>query len=72
MRFARFLATSFLALLVAPGLVVTAQTTPHHASSKPVVRRPVAHKATTPPGNTHYKHGHPVATPGARKHHKLL
>jgi hypothetical protein len=64
MRFTRFLA----AALLAPLLIATAWSAPRHATSKPVVRHSVARKAATPPGNTHYKHGQPVATPGTRKH----
>jgi hypothetical protein len=50
-----------------------ASAAPRHASSKPIVRHPVARKATSPPGNPHMKkNSHPVGAPGTRKHHKWL
>jgi hypothetical protein len=74
MRFARALAAPFLAvLLIAPALAAYASAAPRHASSKPIVRHPVARKATSPPGNPHMKkNSHPVGAPGTRKHHKWL
>jgi hypothetical protein len=74
MRFAPALAAPVLAvLLIAPALAAPASAAPRHASSKQIVRHPVAHKATTPRGNPHMKkNSHPVGVPGTRKHHKWL
>ncbi|HEX6494001.1 MAG TPA: hypothetical protein VF018_00865 [Acidobacteriaceae bacterium] len=68
MRFAPALNTLFLAFV----LVVPGWGAPRHASSRPVVRHPAAHKATSPPGNPHAQRGHIVGAPNSRKHHKWL